>query len=179
MALSRAVLIGMCSVKPQGWVMNARRGPTYFPDMAGVRSAEASWKHLMARKLAVQPWLPYWFCSVMQEAYFCPCWHSQETPLVLFYCFHFPVFIYSFFGGWLFIMGPAEKKKHNREQSTGLGGWFMAPCRAPLLLSWVKRGKTIHSRQHSLLLMGHFHVCLPTISPMIDKCSYSCCVSGS
>lgn len=110
MALSRTVLIAMCPVKPQGWVMNARGGPTHLPDTDGVRSAEAFWKHLMACKLAVQPWLTYWFCTAIQEAYFCPCWHSQETPLVLFYCFHFPIFICSFFGGWLFIMGPAEKK---------------------------------------------------------------------
>lgn len=121
MALSRAVLIGMCPVKPQGWVMNARGGPTHFPNMAGVRSAEASWKHLMARKLAVQSWLSYWFCSVMQEVYFCPCWHSQETPFVLFYCFHFPVFICSFLGEWLFIMGPAEKKSTTEHKAQSWG----------------------------------------------------------
>lgn len=34
MALSRAVLIGMCPVKPQGWVMDACVEPTHFPNIA-------------------------------------------------------------------------------------------------------------------------------------------------
>lgn len=91
----------------------------------------------MAHKLAVQPWLLYWFCSAMQEAYFCPCWHSQETPLVLFYCFHFPVFICSFFAGWLFIMGPAEEKKAQQRTKHRVGGMIYGslPCSTSALLS--------------------------------------------
>lgn len=42
MALSSVVLIGMCPVKPQGWVMNVQGGPTHLPDIVGVRGAETS-----------------------------------------------------------------------------------------------------------------------------------------
>lgn len=133
---------------------------------------------VMARKLAVQPWLPYWFCSAIQEAYFCPCWQSQETPLVLFYCFHFPVFICSFFGGWLFIMGPAEKKSTTEHKAQGWGDDLLLHAALHFCSpeSNVERQFTL-TNIHSLL-MGHIYVCLPTISPMIDKCSFSCCASA-
>lgn len=124
----------------------------------------------MAHKLAVQPWLSYWFCSAMQEAYFCPCWHSQETPLVLLLLLSFSCFYMLLFGGGLFIMGPAEEKSTTEHKAQCWGD--------DLSLLAALHFCSPESNVERQFTLANIHSFSLATLPMIDNCSCSCGISA-